>query len=160
MYLLKHIKLDKDAILIGRPKAEDLAGLAGQGYRMVLDIMPEALKDKGLARKVRAVGMKYSHIPVESCDLSACRIDEPWVVKFSRFVNTSDQYPFIINTDDEALGLSLMVMAKLFLQGTPARGVIQAIEKLGLSLKGRKDIKRFITEYYQHYRPSPKNLSR
>jgi hypothetical protein len=158
MYLLKHIKLDKDAILIGRPKAEDLAGLAGQGYRMVLDIMPEALKDKGLARKVRAVGMKYSHVPVESCDLSACRIDEPWVVKFSRFVNTSDQYPFIINTDDEALGLSLMVMAKLFLQGTPARGVIQAIEKLGLSLKGRKDIKRFITEYYQHYRPAAKRL--
>jgi hypothetical protein len=152
MYLLKHIKLDKDSILIGRPKAEDLAHLAGQGYKLVLDIMPEALKDKGLARRVRAAGMRYSHIPVESCDLSSCRIDEPWVVKFSRFINTSDQYPFIINTDDEALGLSLMVMARLFLVGTPARGVIQAIEKLGLSLKGRKDIKRFINEYYRHYR--------
>jgi protein tyrosine phosphatase (PTP) superfamily phosphohydrolase (DUF442 family) len=158
MYLLKHIKLDKDAILIGRPKAEDLAGLAGQGYRLVLDIMPEALREKALARKVRAAGMKYMAIPVESCDLAVCSIEEPWVARFSRFVNTSDQYPFIIYTDDEALGLSLMVMAKLFLLGTPAREVIAAIERLGLSLKGRKDIKRFIKEYYQHYRPAAKGL--
>lgn len=159
MYLLKHIKLDKDSILIGRPKPEDLSSLAGQGYRLVLDILPEALRDKGLARRVRAAGMQYQAVPVESCDLTSCQIDEPWVVKFSRFVNTSDQYPFIINTDDEALGLSLMVMAKLFLLGTPAREVIRFIEKLGLSLKGRKDIKRFINEYYRHYRPTAKSLT-
>ena len=158
MYLLKHIKLDKDSILIGRPQPEDLAGLTAQGYRLILDIMPEALRDKGLARQVRAAGMKYTAIPVESCNLSTCSIDEPWVVKFSRFVNTSNQYPFILNTDDEALGLSLMVMAKLFLLDTPAPEVIRFIEKLGQSLKGRKDIKRFISEYYRHYPPARKRL--
>ena len=93
MYLLKHIKLDKDSILIGRPKEEEWTSLAQQGYRMVLDILPAELRDKGLAKRVKAAGMKYTPIPVESCDLASCRIDEPWVVKFSRFIRDSDQYP-------------------------------------------------------------------
>ena len=160
MYLLKHIKLDKNSILIGRPREEEWTLLAHQGYRMVLDILPPELRDKGLAKRVKAAGMKYTPIPVESCDLASCQIDEPWVVKFSRFVNTSDQYPLILNTDDEALGLSLMVMAKLFLLDTPAPEVIRFIEKLRQSLKGRKDIKRFINEYYRHYHPARKRLPR
>ena len=152
MYLLKHIKLDKDSILIGRPKEEEWTSLADQGYRMVLDILPPELRDKGLAKRVKAAGMKYTPIPVESCDLASCQIDEPWVVKFSRFIRVSDQYPFILYTDDETLGLSLVVLANLFPTGASAADVIQAVEKLDRPLKGRPDIKRFLTEYYRHYR--------
>jgi hypothetical protein len=101
---------------------------------------------------VKAAGMKYTPIPVESCDLASCQIDEPWVVKFSRFIRGSDQYPFILYTDDETLGLSLVVLANLFPTGASAGDVIQAVEKLDRPLKGRPDIKRFLTEYYRHYR--------
>ena len=152
MYLLKHIKLDKDSILVGRPKEEEWASLAGQGYRLVLDILPPELREKGLAKRVKAAGMQYKPFPVESCDLSSCQIDEPWVVKFSRFILSSDQYPFILYTDDETLGLSLVVLAKLFPTGASAGDVIRAVEKLSRPLKGRPDIKRFIAEFYRHYR--------
>jgi len=152
MYFLKHIKLDKDSILIGRPREEEWTSLAHQGYRMVLDILPPELRDKGLAKRVKAAGMKYTPIPVESCDLASCQIDEPWVVKFSRFIRGSDQYPFILYTDDETLGLSLVVLANLFPTGASAGDVIRAVEKLDRPLKGRPDIKRFLNEYYRHYR--------
>jgi hypothetical protein len=152
MYLLKHIKLDKDSILVGRPREEEWASLADQGYRMVLDILPPELRDKGLAKRVKAVGMTYTPIPVESCDLSSCQIDEPWVVKFSRFILSSNQYPFILYTDDETLGLSLVVLANLFPEGASAGDVVRAVEKLGRPLKGRPDIKRFINEYFRHFR--------
>jgi hypothetical protein len=152
MYLLKHIKLDKDSILIGRPREEEWTSLTGQGYRMVLDILPSELRDKELAKRVRAAGLKYTAIPVESCDLASCQIDEPWVVKFSRFIRRSDQYPFILYTDDETLGLSLVVLANLFPTGASAGDVIRAVEKLNRPLKGRPDIKRFLNEFYRHYR--------
>ena len=157
MYLLKHIKLDKDSILVGRPREEEWASLADQGYRMVLDILPPELRDKSLAKRVKAAGMDYTPIPVESCDLASCKIDEPWVVKFSRFILTSNQYPFILYTDDETLGLSLVVLANLFPEGASARDVVMAVEELGRPLKGRPDIKRFVNDFYRHYR-QPKVL--
>jgi protein tyrosine phosphatase (PTP) superfamily phosphohydrolase (DUF442 family) len=154
VYLLKHIKLDKDSILVGRPREEEWASLADQGYRMVLDILPPELRDKALAKRVKAAGMNYTFIPVESCDLASCKIDEPWVVKFSRFILSSNQYPFILYTDDETLGLSLVVLANLFPEGASARDVVLAVEELGRPLKGRPDIKRFINEYFRHFRHS------
>ena len=152
MYFFKQVKLEKDAILLGRPRPEDLVQLSKQGYKMVLDIMPAALLDKELARKVRRAGMRYSHIPVEECDLEACRIDDGHVFNFSKFVTRCCHGPFIINTDDEALGLSLILLANGFLGGEPATAVINKIETLGFSLKSRKDIKRFIRDFYRHYR--------
>lgn len=151
MYLFKQIKVEKDAIWIGRPKPEDLVGLSQQGYLNVLDIMPSALKDKGLARRSRATGMGYHHIPVEACDLESCHIEADWVARFFRFMNRCCQNPIIINTDDETLGISLVMLTGFFLKGKPYQEVFRAIEGLGISLRGRKDIKRFIRDFYKHY---------
>ena len=151
MYLLKQVKVEKDTILIGRPKTEDLDNLSRQGYQRVLDIMPKALKDKGLARRVKAAGMNYTHIPVEVCNEESCKIEEEWVARFFRFITRSNQAPLIINTDDETLGVSLVILSNLFLEGKSYQKIIQAIELLGLSLKGRKEIKRFIRNFYEHY---------
>jgi protein tyrosine phosphatase (PTP) superfamily phosphohydrolase (DUF442 family) len=150
MYLFKHIKIEKDSVLVGRPKEADLAHLFLQGYQTVLDIMPAALKDKKLARRVRAEGMSYHHIPVEECDLESCHIEDEWVVQFFRFV-TRSQGPIIINTDDEVLGISLIMLINFFMEKRPWRQIIGAIEDLGISLKGRKDIKRFIGDFYKQY---------
>jgi len=151
MYLFKQVKVEKDTILIGRPKTEDLDNLSRQGYQRVLDIMPKALKDKGLARRVKAAGMNYTHIPVEVCNEESCKIEEEWVARFFRFITRSNQAPLIINTDDETLGVSLVILSNLFLEGKSYQKIIQAIELLGLSLKGRKEIKRFIRNFYDHY---------
>ena len=152
MYLFKQIKVEKDTILVGRPTEGDLANLFQQGYQKVLDIMPTALKDKGLARRVRASGMSYTHIPVEVCDLESCRIDEGWVVRFFRYLTRFCDSPMIINTDDETLGISLVVLSNLFLEGKPYQKVIEAIESLGFPLKGRKEIKGFLRDFYKHYK--------
>jgi hypothetical protein len=58
----------------------------------------------------------------------------------------------IINTDDETLGISLVLLSGLFLEGKPYQEVIRSLEALGVSLRGRKDIKRFIREFYAHYK--------
>jgi|WetSurMetagenome_2_1015567.scaffolds.fasta_scaffold322801_2 hypothetical protein len=152
MYLFKQIKVEKDTILVGRPLEGDLINLFQQGYQKVLDIMPTALKDKTLARRVRAAGMSYTHIPVEVCDLESCKIDEDWVVRFFRFMTRFSQSPMIINTDDETLGISLVVLSSMFLDGKPYQQVFQAVERLGFSLKGRKEIKGFIRDFYTHYK--------
>jgi protein tyrosine phosphatase (PTP) superfamily phosphohydrolase (DUF442 family) len=152
MYLLKQVKVEKDAVLVGKPKPEDLTNLRQQGYLKVLDIMPTALKDKELARRVRSVGMIYHHIPVESCDLESCRIEDDWVVRFFNYLVKHGQAPMIINTDDETLGISLVTLSGLFLEGRPYQEVIRSVEALGISLRGRKDIKRFIREFYAHYK--------
>jgi hypothetical protein len=152
MYLFKQVKVEKDTILVGRPLEGDLANLFQQGYQKVLDIMPTALKDKGLVRLVRSVGMSYTHIPVEVCDLESCKIDEDWVVRFSRYMTRFSQSPLIINTDDETLGISLVVLSNLFPDGKPYQHVFQTVESLGFPLKGRKEIKRFIREFYTHYK--------
>jgi protein tyrosine phosphatase (PTP) superfamily phosphohydrolase (DUF442 family) len=151
MYLLKQVKVEKDTIMVGRPKAEDLENLFRQGYQRVVDIMPKALKDKGLARKVKSVGMEYNHIPVEVCEEESCRIDENWVQRFSKFINRYDLVPMIINTDDETLGISLVVLSNLIRDGKSLPEIIKAIEGLGISLKGRREIKRFIRTYYSHH---------
>ena len=151
MYLLKQVKVEKDTILVGRPKSEDLENLSRQGYERVLDIMPKALKDKGLARRVKTVGMHYTHIPVEVCNEDSCKIEEAWVVRFFRFINRSNQSPMIINTDDETLGISLVILSNLILEGQSYQQIIKAIEILGISLKGRKEVKRFIRDFYDHY---------
>jgi protein tyrosine phosphatase (PTP) superfamily phosphohydrolase (DUF442 family) len=152
MYLLKQVKVEKDTILVGRPKTEDLENLSRQGYLRVVDIMPKALKDKGLARQVRTAGMDYSHIPVEICNEESCAIDENWVLRFSKFINRYDQVPMIINTDDESLGVSLVVLSNLILEGRSFPEIIEAIEALGISLRGRKEIRRFIRQFFDHYR--------
>ena len=151
MYLFKQIKVEKDAIWVGRPKEDDLDSLFQQGYDNILDIMPVALKDKGLARRAKAAGMRYHRIPVEDCDLESCHIEEDWVVRFFRFMNRCCQGSIIINTDDETLGISLVVLTSFFLKGKPVREVFRAIEELGIALRGRKDIKRFIKDFYKHY---------
>jgi protein tyrosine phosphatase (PTP) superfamily phosphohydrolase (DUF442 family) len=151
MYLFKQVKVEKDMILIGKPKPEDLDNLSQQGYQKVLDIMPMALKDKGLARRVRSTGMSYHYIPVETCDLESCHLDDEWVVRFFRYLVRHGQEPMIINTDDETLGISLVMLSALFLEGQPCQEIIRSIEALGVSLKGRKDIQRFIREFYKHY---------
>jgi protein tyrosine phosphatase (PTP) superfamily phosphohydrolase (DUF442 family) len=152
MYLLKQVKVEKDTIMVGRPKSEDLENLFRQGYQRVLDIMPKALKEKGLARRVKAAGMAYTHIPVEVCDEERCTIAEEWVVRFSRFINRHDQIPMILNTDDETLGVSLVVLSNLMTKGESLPRIIKAIEALGLSLKGRREVKQFIKRYYDHHR--------
>jgi protein tyrosine phosphatase (PTP) superfamily phosphohydrolase (DUF442 family) len=152
MYLFKQVKVEKDMILIGKPKPEDLDNLIQQGYEKVLDIMPMALKEKGLARSVRSAGMSYHHIPVESCDLESCHLEDDWVVRFFRYLVRHGQEPMIINTDDETMGISLVTLSALFLEGKPYQEIIRSIEALGVSLKGRKDIKRFIREFYAHYK--------
>jgi protein tyrosine phosphatase (PTP) superfamily phosphohydrolase (DUF442 family) len=151
MYLFKQVKVEKDMILIGKPKPEDLTNLRQQGYEKVLDIMPMALKEKGLAGRVRSRGMSYHHIPVESCDLESCHLDDDWVVRFFRYLVRHGQEPMIINTDDETLGISLVMLSALFLEGQPYQEIIRSLEALGFSLKGRKDIKRFIRDFYRHY---------
>lgn len=151
MYLFKQVKVEKDMILIGKPKPEDLDNLIQQGYQKVLDIMPLALKDKALARRVRSTGMSYHHIPVESCDLESCHLDDDWVVRFFRYLVRHGQEPMIINSDDETLGISLVMLSALFLEGQPYQEIIRSVEALGVSLKGRKDIKRFIRDFYKHY---------
>ena len=152
MYLLKQVKVEKDTIMVGRPKNEDLENLYRQGYQRVVDIMPKALRDKGLARKVRAAGMEYSPIPVEVCNEDSCEIDEGWVLRFSKFINRNDQVPMIINTDDETLGISLVVLSNLIPEGRSFSDIIKAIQSLGISLKGRKELKRFIRAFYDHQR--------
>jgi hypothetical protein len=152
MYLFKQVKIEKDAVWVGRPMPEDLAGLYQQGFGKVLDIMPAALKDKGLARAVRAAGMSYLHIPVEDCDLETCHIEEDWVVRFFRFWIRHGREPVIINTDDESLGISLVVLTNSFLEDKPYREAFRSIEEAGISLRGRKDIKRFIRDFYRHYK--------
>jgi protein tyrosine phosphatase (PTP) superfamily phosphohydrolase (DUF442 family) len=152
MYYFKQVKLEKDALMLGQPQERDLEVLSRQGYRLVLDIMPQALRDRSLARKARKAGMRYVQIPVEECDLESCRMDEDRVVKFSRFVNQCCHGPFVINTDDEKLGIGLMVLANGFLRGETASQVVKKIESLGFALKGRKDIKRFIRDFYRHYK--------
>jgi protein tyrosine phosphatase (PTP) superfamily phosphohydrolase (DUF442 family) len=150
MYLLKQVKVEKDTIMVGRPKTEDLENLSRQGYQRVVDIMPKVLKDKGLARKVRAVGMDYSHIPVEVCREESCEIAEEWVLRFFKFINRHGQLPMIINTDDETLGISLVVLSNLIPEGKSYPEIIKAIEVLGISLKGRKEIKRFVRQFHDH----------
>jgi len=152
MYLFKQIRVEKDTVLVGKAASEDLDHLARQGYEQVLDIMPAALRDKGLVRRVRAAGMKYRHIPVEECDLKTCHIEEERVMDFFRYLSAQKEAPIIINTDDEALGISLVMLAKVFWKGEPARELIRSIEALGISLKGRRDIKHFIRDFYEHYR--------
>jgi hypothetical protein len=152
MYLLKQVKVEKDAVLVGKPKPEDLASLRQQGYLKVLDIMPMALKDKRLAGRVRSAGLSYQHIPVETCDLESCHIEDEWVVRFFRYLVRHGQERMIINTDDETLGISLVLLSGLFLEGKPYQEVIRSLEALGISLRGRKDIKRFIREFYAHYK--------
>jgi protein tyrosine phosphatase (PTP) superfamily phosphohydrolase (DUF442 family) len=152
MYLLKQVKVEKDAVLVGIPKPEDLTNLRQQGYLKVLDIMPKALKDQGLARRVRATGMSYLHIPVETCDLESCQIEDEWVARFFRYLVRHGREPMIINTDDETLGISLVLLSNLFLEGKPYQEVIRSVEALGISLKGRKDIKRFIRDFFAHYK--------
>jgi protein tyrosine phosphatase (PTP) superfamily phosphohydrolase (DUF442 family) len=151
MYLFKHVKIEKDTIILGRPTEEDLKHLSLQGYEKVLDIMPGALKDKGLARRVRTAGMNYTHIPVEICGPESCRIDEDWVVRFFRYLLRYAHTPLIINTDDETLGITLVVLAGLFPKNESYRRVFQAVESLGFSLKGRKEIKHFVQDFYKHY---------
>jgi protein tyrosine phosphatase (PTP) superfamily phosphohydrolase (DUF442 family) len=151
MYLLKQVKVEKDTIMVGRPKDEDLENLSRQGYQRVLDIMPKALEDKGLARKVKSAGMEYDHIPVEVCEEESCRIDENWVLRFSKFINRYDQVPMIINTDDETLGISLVVLSNLIREGKSLPEIIKAIEGLGISLKGRKEIRQFMKTFYNHH---------
>jgi protein tyrosine phosphatase (PTP) superfamily phosphohydrolase (DUF442 family) len=151
MYLLKQVKVEKDTIMVGRPKAEDLENLSRQGYQRVVDIMPKALKDKGLARKVKSAGMEYNHIPVEVCGVESCRIDENWVLRFSKFINRYDQVPMIINTDDETLGVSLVVLSNLIRDGKSLPEIIRAIESLGISLKGRKEVRQFMRTFYNHH---------
>ncbi|MBI5606838.1 MAG: hypothetical protein HY879_26200 [Deltaproteobacteria bacterium] len=151
MYLFKQIKVAKDAIWIGRPKNEDLDSLFQQGYQKILDIMPSALKDKGLARRARGAGMGYHHIPVEACDQDSCHIEAEWVPRFFRFMKRSCQGPIIINTDDETLGVSLLVLANYFLEGKPYQEVIRSVEEMGILLKGRRDIKRFLRDFYKKY---------
>jgi protein tyrosine phosphatase (PTP) superfamily phosphohydrolase (DUF442 family) len=151
MYLFKQVKVEKDTILVGRPSEEDLSRLFQQGYEKVLDLMPAALKDKGLARRVRKAGMSYSHIPVEICGPESCRIDEDWVVRFFRYMMRFAHSPMVINTDDETLGITLVVLASMFLKGEPYGQVFRAVESLGFPLKGRKEIKRFVRDFYQHY---------
>ncbi len=152
MYLLKQVKVEKDMILIGKPKPEDLTNLRQQGYQKVLDIMPLALKEKGLARQVRSAGLSYLHIPVESCDLESCHIEDDWVVRFFRYLVHHGQEPLIINTDDETLGISLVMLSGSLLEGKPYQEVIRSVEALGFSLRGRKDIRRFIRDFYSHYK--------
>jgi protein tyrosine phosphatase (PTP) superfamily phosphohydrolase (DUF442 family) len=152
MYLLKQVKVEKDAVLVGKPKPEDLTNLRQQGYLKVLDIMPMALKDKGLARRIRSAGLSYLHIPVETCDLESCHIEDDWVARFFQYLVRHGQEPMIINTDDETLGISLVLLSGLFLEGKPYQEVIRSVEALGISLKGRKDIKRFIRDFYTHYK--------
>ena len=152
MYLFKQVKVEKDMILVGKPKPEDIVNLRQQGYLKVLDIMPAALKDKGLARRVRLAGLSYYHIPVESCDLESCHLEDDWVVRFFRYLVRHGQEPMIINTDDETLGISLVILSGYFLEGKPYQEVIRSVEALGISLRGRKDIKRFIRDFYGHYR--------
>ncbi|MBI4766852.1 MAG: hypothetical protein HY787_20035 [Deltaproteobacteria bacterium] len=152
MYLLKQVKVEKDAVLVGKPKPEDLTNLRQQGYLKVLDIMPMALKDKRLAGRVRSAGLSYQHIPVETCDLESCHIEDEWVVRFFQYLVRHGQEPMIINTDDEILGISLVLLSGLFLEGKPYQEVIRSLEALGVSLRGRKDIKRFIREFYAHYK--------
>jgi protein tyrosine phosphatase (PTP) superfamily phosphohydrolase (DUF442 family) len=151
MYLFKQIKVEKDAVLVGKAATEDLDNLTRQGYQEVLDIMPRALKDKGLARRVRSAGMIYRHIPVEDCNLESCHIEEEEVVRFFQYLMHHGQGPVIINTDDEVLGISLILLNKGFGEGRPQGEVIRSIEELGISLKGRKDIRRFIRDFYKHY---------
>jgi len=139
-------------ILIGKPKPEGLANLRQQGYQKVLDIMPAALKDKGLARRVRSAGLSYLHIPVESCDLESCHLEDDWVVRFFKYLVRHGQEPMIINTDDETLGISLVLLSGLFLEGKPYQEVFRSVKTLGISLRGRKDIKRFIRDFYTHYK--------
>lgn len=152
MYLFKQIRVEKDTVLVGKAGSEDLDHLARQGYLQVLDIMPTALKDKSLPRRVRAAGMKYRHIPVEDCDLESCRIEETRVMEFFRYLIALGETPVIINTDDEVLGISLIMLGKGFWRGHPPAEVIRSIESLGISLKGRRDIRRFLREFYNHYR--------
>ena len=155
MFLFKQIKIEKDTVLVGRPSSEDLIFLSQQGYELVLDIMPSALKDKRLARQVRNVGMRYHHIPVEVCDQESCYLKDEWVSQFFRFMVRA-QGPVIINTDDESLGISMVVLSNHFSAGKPFSDVFRAIESLGFSLKGRKDIKKFIKDYYRHDREQKK----
>ncbi len=152
MYLLKQVKVEKDAVLVGKPKPEDLTSLRQQGYQKVLDIMPQALKDKGLPRRVRSAGLSYLHIPVEDCDLESCHIEDDSVVRFFQYLVRHGLEPMIINTDDETLGISLILLSGLFLEGRPYQEVIRSVEALGISLRGRKDIKRFIRDFYAHYK--------
>jgi hypothetical protein len=65
--------------------------------------------------------------------------------------------PMVINTDDETLGITLVVLSSMFPEGKPYSQVFQAVERLGFSLKGRKEIKRFVRDFYGHYK---KQLSR
>lgn len=165
LYLFKQIRVEEHTVLVGKAGAEDLAGLARQGYKEVLDIMPKALKDKDLARRVKEAGMKYLHIPVEECDLKSCRIEEERVKDFFRYLAKRGETPIIVHTDDEVLGISLVMLADVFEKGEPSRTLIRSLETLGISLRGRRDIKRFIRDFYEHYRkalpsnggPSPKN---
>jgi protein tyrosine phosphatase (PTP) superfamily phosphohydrolase (DUF442 family) len=152
MYFLKQVKLEKDALLLGQPQEQDLTALSRQGYKHLVDIMPTALRDRRLPRLARKAGLKYVQIPVEECDLESCRIDDDRVVTFSKFVNQCCHGPFIINTDDEKLGISLVMLANGFLRGEKAQEIIKKIESLGFALKGRKDIKRFIRDFYRHYK--------
>jgi hypothetical protein len=73
------------------------------------------------------------------------------VARFFRYLVRHGQEPMIINTDDETLGISLVLLSGLFLEGKPCQEVIRSVEALGISLKGRKDIKRFIRDFYNHY---------
>ncbi|MEW6188040.1 MAG: hypothetical protein AB1585_20150 [Thermodesulfobacteriota bacterium] len=152
MYLFKQIKVDKDTVLVGKAGEEDLEHLRHQGYQKVLDIMPTALKDKRLPRKVRSAGMVYHHIPVEDCDLESCQLEEKQVARFFQYLVSHGQSPIIINTDDEVLGISLMVLAKVFGEGKPQREVLRSLEALGVSLTGRKDIRRLLADFYGHYK--------
>jgi len=152
MFLLKQVKVEKDAVLVGKPKPEDLISLRQQGYLKVLDIMPKALKDKGLARRARSAGLSYLHIPVEDCDLESCHIEDESVVRFFHYLVRQGPEPMIVNTDDGTLGISLVLLAGLFLEGKPYQEVIRSVEVLGISLRGRKDIKRFIRDFYGHYK--------
>jgi hypothetical protein len=45
-----------------------------------------------------------------------------------------------------------VVLSNMFPEGKPSQKVIEAIESLGFSLKGRKEIKRFIRDFYTHYK--------
>ncbi len=153
MFVFKQIRIEKDAVLIGKPAPEDLKNLARQGYRAVVDIMPSALKDQNLARAVRSAGMAYRHIPVEDCDLESCHLEEASVVGFYRYMTTHGGEPLILYTDDEVLGLSLVLLTQMFREGRNFRDWKRAVEALGVSLRGRRDIRRFIQDFYRHYRP-------
>lgn len=141
----RFMQMGEDVFIGGQPEKGDLAELAKQGVKTVIDFREPSETETPNAQMAHETNLDYVNIPVNKSTLSDADV--------SKFRQALEQKkgPFLLHCGSGARAGAMLLMKTAVDNGWTSQQALEVASKMGFDCNAHPEIKAFFTDYIQRH---------